>query len=206
MTKKLDLTGQNFGRLKVISEDDPYVQPNGRIRFMWKVLCECGNEFSARGESLRIGETKSCGCFRVDVVSARRMRHGQTGSKEYRIWNNMKNRCLNPRIRSYQNYGARGITVCERWLESFENFYNDMGPCPDGMSLEREKNDQGYSPANCVWATKLEQSRNRRSNVYLEFQGQSKTVKEWAQVCGIVYCTLRRRLQAGWTVEKALTK
>lgn len=116
----------------------------------------------------------------------------------------MKQRCLNPNNAGYYKYGGRGVTVCQRWLESFGNFLADMGEHPTGLSLERKDNNGNYEPSNCKWATPLEQSLNTRRNRNIEFQGRVQARKQWAREYGINHETLRHRLNRGWAIEKAL--
>jgi len=132
--------------------------------------------------------------------------HMKTGTKIYRTWQNMKNRCYNENVQCHKNYGGRGICVCREWKNSFINFYNDMGDVPDGHSLERIDNDKGYSPENCKWATKKVQTNNARSNIRLVYNGENLTLSQWSRRTGLNYDTLRYRiLYYKWPVEKALT-
>lgn len=117
----------------------------------------------------------------------------------------MNRRCLNPRDRCYKNYGGRGITVCERWRNSFEAFYEDMGPRPKGASLDRTDNSKGYEPNNCRWATQAEQSRNKRTNRMITAFAKTMCLSDWAEEVGIPLGTLRYRLASGWPAERALT-
>ena len=128
------------------------------------------------------------------------MRH----SKEYGIWVSMRNRCSNPNVKAYANYGGRGIKVCDRW-QSFENFYADMGARPDGMTLERIDNDGDYEPSNVRWATRAEQANNKRNNRLLSFDGVTKTLAQWADGLGVSHATLVMRLKQGWPIDKAVT-
>ena len=129
------------------------------------------------------------------------MRH----TPEYRSWVGLRNRCMNPKNKQYPEYGGRGITVCERW-QKFEHFYADMGPKPSPQhSVDRIDNDKGYDPANCRWATQTQQGNNKRSNVLLTFGGVTMTLTEWARHIGVKETTLRRRLDKGWPLERALT-
>jgi len=129
--------------------------------------------------------------------------HGACRSTEYSIWQNMKNRCKNL---NDSRYGGRGIFVCDRWLNSFDNFLSDMGRRPNIMfSIERISNDKGYSPENCRWATKKEQSANRRSNIKIEYNGESMILSEWAKKINIPYPTLLNRVNKKWTIEDAFT-
>lgn len=130
--------------------------------------------------------------------------HGMCRSKVYRIWTGMKNRCQNPNNAAFHNYGARGIEVCPEW-ESFSKFLSDMGEPKDGETLDRIDNELGYSKANCRWATRTEQGRNRRANHFISVGGETKLLCDWAQDLGISHCTILRRIKIGWTVEEAVT-
>lgn len=157
MTARLDLTGQRFGRLIAIDRA-PNIKDNGGSWTAWLCKCECGAVVTVRTGCLRRGDTQSCGCLRSEIIT----KHGGSASPEYWVWHAMHQRCENPKHESYRNYGARGITVCERWRE-FADFIADMGPRPSpGHSIDRLDNDGPYEPGNCQWATKPEQGRNRR--------------------------------------------
>lgn len=122
------------------------------------------------------------------------------------VWRSMRNRCLNPKSRGYENYGGRGIKVCDRWLGSFDNFKNDMGERLSGMTLERINNDGDYEPSNCRWATRKEQQNNKRNNILMTLNGVTKNVMEWSEELGIGYTTLLlRRTRYGWTDAEILT-
>lgn len=136
-----------------------------------------------------------------------RERHGRSRTREHEIWKSMIQRCHNPRGKSFHDYGARGIVVCDEWRGSFMAFLRDMGPIPDGdYSIERKDNSRGYNPDNCVWATRDVQARNKRNNRVISCHGQTKTLAEWSQVTGINYRIIGRRLDRGWTPEDALGK
>ncbi len=131
--------------------------------------------------------------------------HGMSKTRIYSIWCSMRKRCENPKATYYDDYGGRGISVCERWL-TFENFHADMGDPPDGLTLDRTDNDKGYSPENCRWATRLDQSRNRRGRCSIAAFGKEMILAEWAQETGLKENTIRGRMRAGWSIERALSK
>ena len=152
MGKIIDLTGQRFGRLVVLSR-----QGSVGKKVAWLCLCDCGNKKVIESGNLKTERTKSCGCFQKE----QRFKHGMYGIPEYRVWGAMLQRCKNKSNSRYKDYGGRGIAVCRRW-ERFKNFYADMGDCPNGLTLERIDNDKGYFPDNCKWATMKEQRNNSR--------------------------------------------
>jgi hypothetical protein len=209
MAGLIDLTGKVFGLLTVVQRE-----PNDqRGNAYWLCRCECGETAIVRGASLRNGHTKSCGCLfdsKQTSPQSNFYRHGFAASgqvpPEYFTWTGIKQRCFNPKTKGYINYGARGISVCQRWAESFGAFLADMGPKPGpDYSIERIDNDGHYEPSNCKWAKKKEQARNRRTNRMIEFQGKTQCLIEWAEELGINKNTLRIRLNAGWSVERALS-
>jgi hypothetical protein len=156
MSQMIDLQKQRFGRLFVLRR-----ATNIGLQCAWLCRCDCGGRKVVRGHSLRRGETTSCGCLVREGWMHRT--HGKRKTKEYNSWEHMKQRCLNPRNAAYARYGGRGITVCKRWLNSFENFIADMGSCPKGKSLDRWPDNNGnYKRGNCRWATASEQAYNRR--------------------------------------------
>lgn len=188
-----DLTGQRFGRLVVLREG---CSKNGIIK--WVCRCDCGNEKEILAGSLRNGATKSCGCLIREISSERSKKrfttHGMRKSKEYTSWSNMKARCYNPKDISYKNYGARGITVCDAWLHDFEKFYRDLGPCPEGYSLDRIDVNGNYCPENCKWSNITEQGRNKRNNRMITLFGITKTLSEWKEEMGKNSCTREEML------------
>jgi hypothetical protein len=123
----------------------------------------------------------------------------------YQVWAALKYRCLNPNSSKWKNYGGRGITVCKRWIDSFENFLEDMGERPEGSSLERINVDGNYEPGNCRWATQKEQQNNKRNNKKLTYKGKTQTIAEWSRELQISKVTLRERILRGWSVERTLS-
>jgi hypothetical protein len=156
MGKKLDLTGQKFNRLTAI-------KPTGlcakKRQVLWEFLCECGNTIEAKGSAVKDGSKKSCGCLVKEI----KIKHGRSKTYLYNILNSIKTRCNNPKSEAYPYYGGRGIKVCDRWLESFENFLEDMGERPSKeYSVERIDVNGDYCPNNCIWVTREVQARNHR--------------------------------------------
>jgi hypothetical protein len=191
MAARIDLSGQIFGRLRVLSRGKKVVYKVG-IRWYWKCICECGKQTQCTSSDLKKGKTKSCGCLKGELTSKRNVTHGLSGSSEYRIWQSMKDRCINPNCEFYYCYGVRGIKVCDRWLNSFENFYADMGPRPSkDHSIDRFPNINGhYEASNCRWGTEEQQARGKRNNRWLECKGKKMVAQDWANLIGIDSSTL----------------
>jgi hypothetical protein len=203
-----DLRGQTFGRLTVTS----YVgcQISGRKQYhCWRCVCTCGGTPVVQGRSLRRGDTRSCGCLGLEhsLSGNARRRHGMKHTSEYNTWNTMYQRCHNPNCASYKNYGGRGVKVCKRWQKSFDNFFSDMGRKPSpSHCLERINNDGDYEPGNCCWATRAEQSCNKRNNRILIHNGEALIAAEWSRRTGISDRQILRRIDIyGWSVADALT-
>ena len=131
--------------------------------------------------------------------------HGMSNSKTHSVWGGIKDRCLCPNNKDFNNYGGRGITICDRWKNSFIAFLEDMGEAPPNMSIDRIDNNKGYSKENCRWTTIQVQANNRRTCVMITFKGKTKTIAEWSREFGIERKTLEYRIRVGWEIEKALT-
>lgn len=198
--RRLNLIGERFSKLLVIDEAECHINPSGQRLTRWLCKCECGNEVKVRTTSLNSGNTKSCGCWHKDV----HFKHGMIKDVVYKAWCSMIERCSNPNNPRYRAYGGRGIEVCKEWLK-FENFYADMGNRPSGCSLDRINVNGNYEASNCRWATYKQQNRNRRNNKLIEFNGEVKCLSEWAECVGIKTHTLLFRLNAGWSIDSALT-
>jgi hypothetical protein len=203
-----DLTGLVFNRWTVVSFD----KTKGKINY-WHCKCECGTKRSISGPSLynKYGASKSCGCYKREAASKRAFKHGHTSingerkvTREFIVWCGMRDRCLNPLNKRYENYGARGIKIIDRWANSFMEFFKDMGNCPNKMTLERIDNNGNYEPSNCKWATNKEQARNRRSNRKITIGDETLLLIEWAEKANLSMPTFWARLKAGWSIERAL--
>jgi hypothetical protein len=197
---RIDLTGQRFARLVVLVRG-----PRNVDKTTWVCRCDCGNECVVRTVSLRGGDTRSCGCYKLQRISETQHKHGDTGSPLYCTWRTMRRRVLDPNDRQYPNYGARGITIAAEWLEfvvfkkwALENGYQRS------LSIDRIDNDGPYCPENCRWADKKTQNRNKRTNHLLTYRGKTACISEHAEDHGMTHAEVRSRLKLGWTVERIL--
>lgn len=201
-----DITGQRFGRLTVTG----FAGHNRHRQTRWSALCECGGETVVTRLALTTRCTQSCGCLKADTTRARSTKHGRAPREnrepEYAVWLTMKARCMRRTAAGFASYGARGISVCERWL-SYENFISDMGKRPsDAHTLERRDNDLGYGPDNCEWATRAVQANNKRSSRHIEHNGKTLTYSEWSCLSGVPQATIRWRHLHGWSAQDAIFK
>jgi hypothetical protein len=203
---RLNLVGQRFSRLTVLEFSHSWFDKKGRPKkAIWKCLCDCGTIKDVVGGGLTSGKTQSCGCLNRENTSKTFKTHGMTGSKEHAIWKAMRQRCINPNDAGYEKYGGRGIAVCERWMESFENFYADMSDKPPGKSLDRIDNEGDYCPENCRWADDIEQANNKRNTVWIPFDGKTLTFTGWSKETGLPRTTIVDRYYKGWSAEKIVT-
>jgi hypothetical protein len=195
---RADLTGQRFGRLFAVR----YIQESSK----YECACDCGNLHLATGSSLRRGSVTSCGCLRREMVASKNTKHGLSHLPEYEVWLKMRDRCTNERATDASHYLGRGISVCERWMNSFEAFFEDMGPRPTARhTIERKNNDLGYCKENCCWATRKEQARNTRQTIQITINGVTKTAVEWAEINGLKPSTVYQRIRNGWDAVAAAT-
>lgn len=204
MAKIINLVGMRFGRLSVMERAE-----NKGNHPAWTCKCDCGSMCVVTGTHLRSGHTLSCGCLQRERTSNARKSHGMGESRIYRIWANMKSRCFNSNAQFYQDYGGRGITVCDEWKDDFQAFYNwsILHGYSDELTIDRIDNDKGYSPGNCRWTTRKEQQNNRRNNHYITYNGETLTVTEWANRLGIGQKVLFARLNDyHWNIDEALKK
>lgn len=199
MGAKIDLTGKRFGRLLVMSESS--IRKKGGSVY-WKCKCDCGNIVETNSQALRKGYTQSCGCYNRDII---KKDNPNREKKLYHIYRGIKDRCYNKNSKSYHNYGARGIKLCDEWndFEKFEKWALNNG-YEQGLWLDRINNDSDYSPDNCRWSTPKEQQNNKRTNVFITINGVTKTLQQWSEESGIKAMTLSRRIELGWSSDDLL--
>ena len=203
MTMLVDMTGAVLGGIRVLGRDAP---KGGKPA--WECSCHCGARFSATGTALRLGKTTGCpACVREARIRSA-TKHGDVGSREYIAYGSMKSRCYDPANKRYARYGGRGIVVCDRWLAAYSNFLFDMGRQPSlKHTLERIDLNGNYEPANCVWATLIEQANNRSNNTRIEIDGRTQTMTQWSRDTGVNRTVILRRMKRGLSgpalIEKA---
>jgi len=208
MPKKIDLTGQRFGRLVVLYESEE--RKGGRVT--WHCRCDCGNEVDIRGGDLTSGRTTSCGCYKRERTAEARTVHGMNRRGErhpvYGVWAAILTRCENPNHKQYKDYGGRGIKVCDEWHDA--QVFIDWALANNwrkSLTLDRVNNDGNYEPSNCHWVTRKENNRNKRSNRLITFDGKTQTMAEWAEELNISYHALKHRISRyHWPIERALTE
>lgn len=202
MPKLIDLTGQTFNRLTVIHRTENDKSGNA----CWECQCVCGNITIVPTGSLKSGHTKSCGCFMKESHAKRKFIHGMSDTSEYSVWEGIIQRCTNPNNQAFKDYGGRNIGVCSKWKNDFMAFFNDMGKKPSPkLTIERVDNNKGYFPENCVWASRKNQSNNRRNNWAITFNGITLNITQWAEKVGIDREILRARVdKLKWSIEDAL--
>lgn len=200
MYKYIDITGQRFGRITVVSLHEI----NKNRTASWNCLCDCGVKRVIIGTSLRKGVTVSCGCYNKEINVVKSTIHGKYKTPSYVSWDKMIQRCCNPNCNEFNDYGGRGILVCDKW-KSFEGFYEDMGERPTKTSIERIDTNKGYTKDNCIWAGSKVQGNNTRRNKFIEYKGKVQTIAQWAVEFGIKYDTLFYRLFIyEWSIEDSL--
>lgn len=201
MAKKKDLTGQVFGRLTVTGI---VVESRGSKNLRWHADCECGGSTTVTTCSLSSGKTRSCGCLHADTMTQVKTTHGHTRggpSPTYSVWASMLKRCRNPKALNYERYGARGIRVCDRWLD-FGCFLIDMGERPSSKhQIDRIDNSGNYEPENCHWVLPVVNYNNRRSARIIDTPNGRMSLREAGDFSGIPAATIRNRVEAGWPTD-----
>lgn len=201
MARKKNLLGQRFGELFVIGE-----APSKKGFAMWKCKCDCGNTIVARANSLMTGNTTTCGCGRIRAIT----KHNKTGTRLFNIWRNIKERCENANYYNYRKYGGRGIKVCDEWhdYKAFEewalaNGYDETAKRGD-CTIDRIDVNGNYEPSNCRWASAKEQNNNKRNTVFVDYNGERKSISEWASELNKSKNTLWWRHSKGWSPREIL--
>lgn len=210
-SKKIQMTGSRFGRLVVLGEEAPYISPGGQRQRRVLAECDCGKTTITVASQLRTGETQSCGCLIREITAKRNFIHGEATRAarcpEHRVWTGMIQRCENPNVNRYHLYGGRGIKVCERWRDSFENFLADMGRRPSAdYSIDRIDSNKDYEPGNCEWSNQTDQQNNRRNNHVVSYRGIEMTLSEAVRAAGSIVgrSTCLFRINNGWSIERAV--
>ena len=201
--KEIIKKGQKYNRLIAIK----FVEMKN-LRQHWLFKCDCGKETTLRAESVKNGQTKSCGCLQKECREAFALKntfHGMRYTKTYSSWVSMKVRCSDKNSSNWESYGGRGITVCSEWM-LFKNFFADMGDRPKDKTLDRINNNGNYNKRNCRWATKKQQDNNKRTNHLLMYNGKTQNITEWAEELNMKRYLIYNRLIMGWSIEKALTR
>lgn len=204
-----------YGKLTVIrlTEIKTYkrVDKNGKeiksYSYLFECNCTCGKSTIVALNNLRSGKQVSCGCHKNAQTSKRNFKHGIQNKRLLGLWNAMKQRCNNPKNHAYKYYGGRGIKICDEWLE-FKTFYEwaMKNGYEENLTIDRIDNDGDYCPKNCRWSNRFVQANNKRNNVFVEFNGDRKTISEWARIIGIKQPTLSNRINnLGWSIDKAFT-
>lgn len=203
MAVKIDLTGQKYGKLYV---KGLYLDiPNRKKK--WLCVCDCGNETIVSGSNLRNGHTKSCLKCGYESTKKAITKHGQSHTKLFYVWHSMKNRCENPKHKSYEDYGAKGISVCEEWHDSTKFFkWALRNGYEEGLEIDRINVNGNYEPNNCRWVNRTQNANNKSNNKLIEHEGQTKTLAEWSRVYEVNYKNLSRLLLKGYSLDDAVKR
>jgi hypothetical protein len=204
MSEKVDLVGRRFGKLLVLS-----LSAERKNGLCWNCICDCGNPTVNNGNSLKNGNTKSCGCGKSEATARRNFKHGQADTRLHTIWKAIKQRILNPRDQNYSVYGGRGITLYTAWVYSFVSFRDYVMSLPKsdlGLTLDRINNNGNYEPGNLRWATQKEQCRNNSRNRYIDTPQGKMLISDAAEIAGITRGAMHGRVKRKWAVENILDK
>lgn len=199
----VNLVGGRYGKLMVLRFSHIHLR-----KAYWVCLCDCGEEKILRGNSLRSGNTTSCGCFHKEQHIERLRSHGLSKERVYRIWAGIKTRCFTNNHHSYLHYGARGITICKEWEDDFLAFYNwaMANGYDDDLTIERREVNGNYEPNNCTWIPARDQPKNRRTSLFIDFQDLTMTPTEFSNAFDIPYTTVIKRLSDGWSANRILAR
>lgn len=202
-----DISGQRFGKLTVIG-----LHHINNSSCYWLCKCDCGNEKVVRGGDMKRGKINSCGCIKREKTALLKYKHGECHSRLYVVWQRMKDRCLKPSCPNYKNYGGRGITICDEWINDFGAFYGwamangyDEGANKFECTIERIDVNGNYEPSNCKWANWKEQSRNRRDSIWITYNDKTHCLIEWANITNHSYGCLLYRYHKGWSYDEMFT-
>lgn len=201
MSNYKDLTGNKYNMLTVLRR-----LPNRGNNAVWECRCDCGNITKVTSGNLKNGSVKSCGCLRLKSTSTT---HNKSNSRLYRIWAAMKQRCYNEDYVAYKNYGGRGISICDEWVNSFENFYDWAinNGYSDSLSIERINVNDNYCPSNCTWVTLTEQAQNRRTCYMFQYNNKTQNLAQWCVDLGLDYKLIHNRIfKLKWSFERAISE
>lgn len=212
MSRFIDLTGNKYGRLLILEKSE---KTDSSYNSYWVCKCDCGNTRILSGYNLKSGNTSSCGCYLKEQSAIRiksqhgkgyGKKHGEYNTRLYRTWAGIKNRCLNPNSTGYENWGGRGIELCNEWykFEPFRDWALANG-YSDKLTIDRKNNNLNYTPDNCRWATVKQQNNNQSSNLYYEINGERHTLHEWSELLGFGYSAVYARIKQGVDPVDAMT-
>lgn len=199
---QIDIKGHRSGRLVAMERTEDKHSDGSSL---WLCFCDCGSKIKLTSCQFKSKERVSCGCYRSEMAAQRQTTHGMSGSITYSSWISMRERVTNENSLHFDRYGGRGITICDRWLNSFEAFYSDMGSRPSlEYSIDRINNDGNYEPGNCKWSTDIEQARNRSNTIKLTYNGIEQSIDTWVDQLNLSKPAVLYRLNSGWSHVEAL--
>lgn len=204
MAIKIELTGKRFGKLTVLEKTNKRSKCGA---VLWKCKCDCGKEKFFRTSELTTMNRRSCGCLIAETTRKKSTKHGGCGTRLYKIWDDMKSRCYNPKFDSYRFYGQKGIIICQEWL-NFENFrdWSLQNGYKENLTIDRIDSNKNYEPVNCRWVTQKEQARNTSRTIYITQNGLKKPLREWCEILNLKPVTVMARIKKGYPEELLLVK
>ena len=200
----MDLTNKKYGKLLVLKKSKSKYKNN----ITWDCLCDCGNKIVVTTANLNSHRVCSCGCLKIEKLVQRSTKHNQRHTHLYEVWKSMKQRCYNPKLKVYKNWGARGIKICEDWLNDFQSFYDwsMTNGYKDELTIDRIDVNGNYEPSNCRWVDRKTQAANTRLAKLITINGESKCIAEWCRIYNVNRATYNSRVRRGLSAEEALTK